>query len=401
MRKIIIIAAATLLTGCSTSGTITQRAVEFNRAIVEANNKLLLLNILRASGRTSKGYTEIDSASLDIDPSYGSGNFSVPFGGDATSAFSVAPFFNGPNGSSTTLSSNQNKEFYSGILSPITPETINYYFSQGWDKTLIMMLLIRSIRVSSHTADGKKEENLSQSIEAANVDGDESLKSSCSQPESERYKIEQKEDKLSLLTSYLKSQELGNGGLTSKKLDLLFINDPENENDILNFRALLNLLNPSTFEISTPTLDVEEGQDDVVKILFYLGEIVNAYRGWASTETSESEEFSGNFCSGNSRALCVGKTDKLQPIFLTLEHDQLTRHFLSRKITNKQGATGVEFNGKYRYVPKKDKCGDRTSEGSCIKTRSMQVLSLLTQLFGLNNNSPNLPAARLIDVRGI
>jgi len=136
-------------------------------------------------------------------------------------------------------------------------------------------------------------------------------------------------------------------------------------------------------------------------MLFYLGEIVNAYRGWASTETSESEEFSGNFCSGNSRALCVGKTDKLQPIFLTLEHDQLTRHFLSRKITNKQGATGVEFNGKYRYVPKKDKCGDRTSEGSCIKTRSMQVLSLLTQLFGLNNNSPNLPAARLIDVRGI
>lgn len=143
------ITAATLLAGCATP--IAQSVVEANLAQELAANKLLLLNIARAHERMPMHFSQIGQIraapggwGLGV-PSLG---LSLPFGGAAKPEYTLTTSNDGS--SPVDVSALTSQEFMRGITTPVPPETLGYFFNQGWSKPLLMHVLFESV-----TQDGR------------------------------------------------------------------------------------------------------------------------------------------------------------------------------------------------------------------------------------------------------
>jgi len=132
--KIALLSLA-VLPGCvSFSGDIYNHAVNYNLAVEQAQNELLLLNVVRAMKQRPMYFTAISLVRGSFQASAESG-FGVPFGGDATDTYSAQPKGAVSTSPSFDVAVLDSEKFTRGIMTPVCPETFAYYWDQGWPLT--------------------------------------------------------------------------------------------------------------------------------------------------------------------------------------------------------------------------------------------------------------------------
>jgi hypothetical protein len=134
---------------------IAGTSTDYNLIVEKVQNEVLLLNIVRASKRYPMYFTGFSALRGNMAYSFGSGSMTVPFGRVGTGldgAYSIAPsvsFTNNPNFDVVVWDA---KEFSSGLMAPVTMETIDYYLQQGWPREILWHLFVNRIQIAE---DGK------------------------------------------------------------------------------------------------------------------------------------------------------------------------------------------------------------------------------------------------------
>ena len=144
LHAMIAIAILAALSGCSFSERISRDAVSYNVTVEDMQNRLLLLNVLRAMKRRPMYFTSLTQIRGSLRGTVGTGS-DLPTGGDAMNIFKFTP--------NTAVTSNptfdvavlDSEKFMRGITKPIETSTLTYYLSQGWPMEMILHLCVRKI----------------------------------------------------------------------------------------------------------------------------------------------------------------------------------------------------------------------------------------------------------------
>jgi len=148
MRNVWISALGALaLGGCMSGGDYADRAVEHNRAIAEAADQIVLLNIVRAQHDRPVVYSQFSGVSESF--SNGAGlSVNVPFGADAGSYYS-ANFSAGPSQyASLSTAPLDDVDYYQGVMRPVKIGLLRYYLDNGWPADLLMALTVEKLSIS-------------------------------------------------------------------------------------------------------------------------------------------------------------------------------------------------------------------------------------------------------------
>lgn len=137
------------LGGCVSSTMITTRAVGYNKVVEDTNNQMLLLNVVRAYFRHPMYFTGFTLLRGSQSVQVGTGNVTVPFGGEAPSVYTINPNLNLNVNPSYDVSVLDTKEFMSGITTPVDMKTLKYYWDQGWPRQMLLFLFVRKIEEGS------------------------------------------------------------------------------------------------------------------------------------------------------------------------------------------------------------------------------------------------------------
>lgn len=145
-RLLVIGTVLTTLAACA-SYTQPERVgtslAEYNIAAAKAQNEVLFINIVRSMLREPRHFTAVTQ--LRRAAQDGSIELGIPFGGGSDDKYSLTPKISGSLGPSADVAVLDSDEFVRGILSPIKPETIDYFLKQGWPATFLWTLLIREV----------------------------------------------------------------------------------------------------------------------------------------------------------------------------------------------------------------------------------------------------------------
>lgn len=148
-----VICVAIFFSSCTIVDEFADRAVEYNQQVADAQNRQVLLNILRAAHRQPMQFTEL-STIAGGSTATGALSLSVPFGGDA-SAYSASPSISLEGRQDFTLVNLNTQEFYNGILTPVSPKTLAHYLSEGWPAEIVLTLLVSSVDFQLTDSSGK------------------------------------------------------------------------------------------------------------------------------------------------------------------------------------------------------------------------------------------------------
>lgn len=146
-----------LTTGCATQKEIASQAEKGSLATEDANNRLMLLNVVRAYHRYPMHFVRFNSLRGPIGIGAPTVTVPTPFGPDFTSQIynvSTTIKFDQP---SFDLQLLDTQDFYRGLMAPIKPDLMQYFLEQGWPQQLILYLFVREIE--TFAADGTREEH--------------------------------------------------------------------------------------------------------------------------------------------------------------------------------------------------------------------------------------------------
>ena len=166
LTLVVAIGLAQILAACAIIDNYSGRAVDFNREAEQAQEQVLLLNIIRASLRRPMQFTSLQSVTGS-----GSASGSVQGGGAQTrqtpfiSLFGITPANTNAalsalatgtvsgnaqlSGSATfTVPVLDTQEFYQGILTPIPLQAFDYYLHQGFPPQLLFDLFVQRIEIT-------------------------------------------------------------------------------------------------------------------------------------------------------------------------------------------------------------------------------------------------------------
>lgn len=148
------------LAACSFDERIADHAVKYNKTVEEANNSLLLLNILRARDRRPMHFTAISQVRGSLtQSSSGSIGLTIPFGGDASNTFPLTPSLSLSQSTSPSfdVAVLDKQEFIRGILSPIEISIFKFYLDQRWPPEILLHLFVHKVTVSMGSWTKSKE----------------------------------------------------------------------------------------------------------------------------------------------------------------------------------------------------------------------------------------------------
>lgn len=137
-RWYLAIGFSLVFTGCVTHGGVARSSVQFNKAVEEGQNQMLLLNILRASRKRPLYLTSFskvtgsNSASVEVNVPNGPGK-------TVKGAFGANPTFDVP-----VLDS---QEFTNGFMAPVKSSLVGFYWNQDWPEELLFHLLVQKVLV--------------------------------------------------------------------------------------------------------------------------------------------------------------------------------------------------------------------------------------------------------------
>jgi hypothetical protein len=155
---------------CIRVGDLSSNAMRYNEAVEEAQNKMLLLNIVRAkmhrpmyitdlskitgnikldinTGPIETDYTPFVQSTTTTDPMTKIMTTTSParnlFGGKLVPSVDYA---HSPTFDVNVLST---QEFMNGFLKPASKDLLSYYWEQGWPQELLLYLFVHHVRVHS------------------------------------------------------------------------------------------------------------------------------------------------------------------------------------------------------------------------------------------------------------
>jgi hypothetical protein len=139
---------AIALSGCAVVDAFSERAVAYNREAERAQNRVLLLNIVRASLKRGMQFTTLQtvtgtaqvSGSVSVFQPYGGHPFAVPPSVTLDNAVSGGPTF--------TVPVLDTEEFYRGILEPLSAREYGYFIAEGYPPALIFYLFVGKIDIT-------------------------------------------------------------------------------------------------------------------------------------------------------------------------------------------------------------------------------------------------------------
>ena len=133
------------LSACTTA-PLSQSAVSANLVQEDAHNKLLALNVARAVNRMPMHFTQI-SAVRSAPYGFGLGIPGVgaefALGGDASNLLTLRPSLNASQNVDITVLNEQ--DFFRGITTPVQPTLLLYYLDQGWPMSILLPVFVQSI----------------------------------------------------------------------------------------------------------------------------------------------------------------------------------------------------------------------------------------------------------------
>ena len=150
------------LVGCTAQRLATQ-AVSFNLTVERAQNEMLLLNVIRAKDRlpmylsgisgltgnvqttltSSLGSTYTDARATKTAP----GATAAEVTDTLTRAYTPSVGATFSKNPTFTLAVLDTQEFMRGFLTPLGKDTLNYYWTQGWPRELLLYLLVQRVEI--------------------------------------------------------------------------------------------------------------------------------------------------------------------------------------------------------------------------------------------------------------
>jgi hypothetical protein len=158
MKLICTVLLTGLAVGCAAlpypQGEIASNTTAYNLVVEQAQNEMLLLNIIRASKRRPMYFTSLNLVHGSMTYGLSTGSLTLPFGkyglGAGSSSYSgaygIAPTASYSSNPVFDVAVLDNKEFISGMLTPVDMNTVDYYLNKlGWPKEMLLHLFVRSI----------------------------------------------------------------------------------------------------------------------------------------------------------------------------------------------------------------------------------------------------------------
>lgn len=146
-----MVALSFALAGCATQNRFADSVTQYNLQTEQAQNRALLLNVLRASRRRPLLFFDI-SAVNGSSPASGalglSGGLS-PKGETVLQGLSATPSLSLSGGPSVSAGPIITQEFYQGMLKPISMENIDLFVQRGISRDLLFNLFFQKIEISS------------------------------------------------------------------------------------------------------------------------------------------------------------------------------------------------------------------------------------------------------------
>ncbi len=144
------LALALVPAGCAVTprGKVSSTGTDYNLVVEKTQNEMLLLNIVRASKRRPMYFTGFNLLRGNMSYNVTTGSISIPFGTIGTGfngAYSINPALSYSTNPSFDVGVLDTKEFTLGIMTPLSMETLDYYFQQGWPRELLLHLFISRI----------------------------------------------------------------------------------------------------------------------------------------------------------------------------------------------------------------------------------------------------------------
>ncbi len=140
-----VLAMALALAACATPGNIADQALEANRAVEDSQNRVLLLNIIRAAQGKPLYFTSLDQLVGPLGAGQVSADLTLPF--DPSTGKSLGLNFT-PQRPNYNISVQDSREFMRGFLSPVPPGIFGYYLRrQGWSPVTILKLFVQDVLI--------------------------------------------------------------------------------------------------------------------------------------------------------------------------------------------------------------------------------------------------------------
>jgi hypothetical protein len=160
LRRSVLFAICLALSGCVSYGrVISHDAIEFNKAYERFSNEQILLNAVRASKNRPMKFTSLGTLNGDLTVTTAA-SFTVPIGPGVENKYGASPSISVSKNPSFSMGiQNRDQDFIRGILSPIDPATLRYFYQQGWDTLTLVNLFGERIEVEVEPGDCAKMAN--------------------------------------------------------------------------------------------------------------------------------------------------------------------------------------------------------------------------------------------------
>jgi hypothetical protein len=412
------VSLAGLVTGCALSPkeTIARSTTEYNLIAEKTGNEMLLLNVVRASKRRPMYFTSFGKLTGNLSYDFATGGITMPFGG-TNGPYTVSPSVTYKNSPLFDLGVLDTQEFTCGFMAPVPMTTVEYYWCQGWPKEMLLYLFIRRIAIKGepeyiNDPENQKEfarfqKQIRTSDWKWNIEVD---------PNSDGTKVADVDPTTaSQLKDLVEAQKAGLMVTTKngrKELHLgqvkyVFTRHPK--------EGAKTPPNPTTM-FATPdpqpgtTPDKSRGTiylRSPEAILYYLGEILRVEM--EATETGDDPNvpmihgdpsgfgasaawlFYACKATDKTAAPCVSRARK------TTDFNATPYGCGASKARDDRAApcVSVNYEGTRYVIP-----GECNPDDMKCTDRSMHVLSLVSQLIGMQKKSQQLPATGVVTVVG-
>ena len=172
-----------VLAGCTLSRPLAHHAVSYNRAVELAQNRMLLLNIVRASQRKPMYFTRIGSVTASLGYELDSGSLTISdtlerkmtlikgavtaAGTDVTRTDEEGlglPSVSYSNKPTFQVGVQDDHEFMRGTLTEISPAVFGYYARQGWPADLLLYLLVEHVELDRTALEVMEQLGMSEGL---------------------------------------------------------------------------------------------------------------------------------------------------------------------------------------------------------------------------------------------
>ena len=153
LPRLLSAVAALALAGCVTHGALSSRAVDYNTAAETARNEMLLMNILRARDRRPMVFTGLSriTGSVRAESQIGA---AASTGSAAPDVQAFSPSFGFSDAPTFDVAVLDSQEFTRGIMTPVGTEILEYFWDQGYNREVLLYLVVDRVEVECGAADG-------------------------------------------------------------------------------------------------------------------------------------------------------------------------------------------------------------------------------------------------------